>query len=923
MKQSQAYNEYENDIFSYLKTVMYDESIAELRRTGKEIHAGVFYETIRMLEGVEFGLAKIKNNLISTQAAYLDADVDAKRKIICFLNYLRLDKELIELATLVDSWFSVQVNLFIGLVENEFSEFYDDGHDWSPHNLPVDRVFECIAKYRETYNLRQKEIFEERTSCNKRHIEFATVFNKIVWREKKVYVLNLVVKINLVTRQYLPITQWRQDDVEHVMQALRSSYQVFGQQFNVLVDYVNTYLGTNESFNFHLVLVLKNDREHNDDQIAIEFWNLLNQNLNQQGYNFIVTVDSLNEVIKRQFNSRDVTGLLGYRPKKQLEDFNYWFLYLFAHTQRFVRAMRHSVQHTPFDIHDVGYKISRLFHEVRHPERKPRTKKAVELVKLSALYREFNGEGIWETATRKLKDKNTYTELCRISDEQKHFFVFKKDTSERMAQLELFIAHLEHADISPISEDVPLEYIVHAPKQYLLLIEKMAIILLLDHSLSHTYTEYLSETLQGTLSSGLAFFCHEHSKSRDVIKVPDNSDNFSLGFYRELHQYLYNLRCKLHESLKVKVGQDDIAAKKAQQMAKVRKNFDSITKYVRYYFRHNMDVYRFKMTCHVDTGHVPEALLCLALSEIWTEFLKDIKRKPKVIGKQLVAHVGTYISLTPPLIDVTLIFDATNQGGFQNNLVENINRHWKNYLTDEVKKQISHKLAKRQKDGKLLKDSAAIDYIDFLNKISLQSKQLPLIGEKRRGQNQALSCNYKDKKQRSAFIKILAGYYAYYGLLGRTPIEGCATDLNLLLKGRMPSSKQDSAIPAKIVKSDFVSEQPVSDKNETIDNVVNQEVDYSTDHDVLIAESISSLDDQIILEQNQAETESEDQPETILHTQNIEHLSPSDPLDQVAIVELVENHVDQTRENTMKSVNIEIRSKLVGVQPIINKPKGS
>ena len=61
MKQSQAYNEYENDIFSYLMTVMYDESIAELRRTGKEIHAGVFYETIRMLEGVEFGLAKIKN----------------------------------------------------------------------------------------------------------------------------------------------------------------------------------------------------------------------------------------------------------------------------------------------------------------------------------------------------------------------------------------------------------------------------------------------------------------------------------------------------------------------------------------------------------------------------------------------------------------------------------------------------------------------------------------------------------------------------------------------------------------------------------------------------------------------------------------------------------------------------------------------
>lgn len=811
MKQNQVYIEHENDIFNYIMTVMYDESIAELRRTGKEIHAGVFYETIRMLERVESGLAKIKSNIISTQAAYLDADVDAKTAMIYCLNYLRLDKKLIGLATNVDFWFSVHVKLFIGLVENEFSEFYDDGHDWSPYNLPVDRVFECVAKYREAYTLRQKEIYEERKDCNTRHIEFAKVFNKIVWREKKVYVLNLAIKINLVTRQYLPITQWRQDDVEHVMQALRLSYQVFAQQYSVLVDFVNTYLGGNESLDFHLVLASKNDREHNEDQIAREFWNLLNQHLNTQRYGFIVSVNSLNKVIKHRFKHRDVTGLLGYRPKKQLEDFNHWFLYLFAHNQRFVRWERQKLRHLAFDIHEVGYRVTRLFHEVRHPERQPRAKKIIEPVSLLALYREFSADAFWEKASRQLKDKHTYAELRRIFDEQQHFFVFKKDTSKWMAQLELFIAQLEHADISPISEEAQLEYIVQDPKQYFMLIEKLAIVLLLDHSLSKTTAEHLTETLQGTLSSRLAFFCHEHNKLREAIKVPDNSDDFSLDFYRKLHQYLYDLKCKLHERLKVKVDQDKVATETAHRTANVNKNFESITKYVRYYFRHDMDVYRFRMSCHVDAGHVPEALLSATFSEIWTEFLKDIRRKPKVIGKQLVAHVGTYILLTPPLIDVTLIFESSSQGALGNNVVENINKHWTSYLNDKVKKQLSRKLAERQQNGKLLKDSAVIDYIDFLNKISLQSNQLPLIGEKRHGQNQALSCNYKDKKQRAAFIKVLAGYYGYYGLLGRTPIEGCATELNLLLKGRMPSTEKNDAIPAKIAEKDSVPEQPAVD----------------------------------------------------------------------------------------------------------------
>ena len=238
-----------------------------------------------------------------------------------------------------------------------------------------------------------------------------------------------------------------------------------------------------------------------------------------------------------------------------------------------------------------------------------------------------------------------------------------------------------------------------------------------------------------------------------------------------------------------------------------------------------------------------------AFSEIWTDFLKDIKRKPKVIGKQLLAHVGTYVSLTVPIIDVTLVFESQNKGAIENVLVENIIKYWKCYLTDESKKQLIRKLEQRQQNGKLQDNSIVIDYMEFFNKLSLDSSQLPLISEKRKQQDQRLSCNYKDKKQRSKFIKTLAGYYAYYSFLKRMPIEGCVTQLNLMLKGRVPLDKQKSAISAQSQKTDLLLEQPTAVDNATINTIACQQDERPADHSGLVTESVSLLNYRDLLEQ--------------------------------------------------------------------------
>jgi hypothetical protein len=83
--------------------------------------------------------------------------------------------------------------------------------------------------------------------------------------------------------------------------------------------------------------------------------------------------------------------------------------------------------------------------------------------------------------------------------------------------------------------------------------------------------------------------------------------------------------------------------------------------------------------------------------------------------------------------------------------------------------------------------------------LSLESIELPLIHERRKRQGDYLLCNYKDKKQRSRFIKALAEYYANYSLLKRASIEGREIELNLLLKGRLPQH-EENMIPERIQK---------------------------------------------------------------------------------------------------------------------------
>ena len=912
------------DIFNYLKVCMYSESIHELRQTGKEIHSGIFYETIQMLDKVEFGLTKIEENIISTQSAYLDSDDDTKEDIIDYLNLLRLDRELIGFADKADTLFSIQASLFIRLVDEEFPEFYADGHNWTKSNLPLNRIFDCIAKYRQKYELSRESIHQDLVDCNNRHIELAEVFSKIVRKTKKVYVLSLMIKISPnFSRERLASSSWNQNNIEHVMEALRSSYADIVANFHVYADFVNTFMGTNESLNFCVVLVLKNDREYDSKLIALKIEHILKTDLNQRSIysrydDYDIKVYSLNERIRLHFKHRQVTDVLGYRPKKQLEDFNYWYLYLFTHFERFIKAERNRHRHFAFDIHEVGYRVSRLLHEIKNPapeSRPTRSKKTAKDITLSSLYREFSDDGLWEKAIYRLNNKKEYAGLCHIYDEQKHFFQFERDTSEQLKQLELFIQYLKYADISPISSvDAELGHIIQSPKRYLSLIEKLAIILIQDHYLDQVSTENLNYILKGTLSPNLRFFLREHNNNRDVVNLLNN-EIFSLDFYKGLHKYLYDLKVELHKS--------DIATEQAKGSANEQKNYKSINEYLRYKFKKDVDVYRFRMTCRFGTQNVPEALLCAAFSEIWTEFVKDIKRKPKIFGKQLVAHVGTYVSLTVPLIDITLIFDSANKGDFRINTVQKINEFWRGYLTDTFKEQLIRKLEKRRQSVKQTNNVLSVDYNDFFSKLSLESIELPLIHERRKRQGDyLLLCNYKDKKQRSRFIKALAEYYANYSLLKRASIEGREIKLNLLLKGRLPQH-EENMIPERIQKlSNNYGQSTVEEGNETVTKASQQD-EHPDDSGVPIPETPLSVDDQDISEQNQAETKSEDQPETILHTQNIEQSFPIDSSDQVVTLEPIENHLDQAGKNMMTGRKVEVHKKKVFVASPKAKPKDS
>lgn len=879
MTATQSFVVSNTDVFSYLKRCLYNESIDTLRRGGKEIRSGVFYETVHMIEKIEHGLTKIEENIISNRIAYEDSDDDTKEEIIHFLNQLRLDKELIQYAEKANTTFSIQVSLFCRIVDEEFPVFYVGGDHWTLTNIPLQQVFDCIAKYRQEVKSRRNIIKDDLIACNKRHIEFVTIFNKIIKKTKKVYILNLMIEISSIF--FIEKLSWDRDNIDHVIKALRLSYKHIITKFHVYADFVNTFMGANESLNFHLICILRNDSKFDSKLIALRIWDIINGDLNKRDHSnpvnrYDVKVQSLNEPIEYFFKPRHVAGVLGYRPKKQLEDFNEWYLYLFAHANRFIQSDRIKLKYLPFDIHEVGYRVSRLLHEIKNlesPYRPPHKEESIKSISLRSLYRELVDDKLWEKIIYRFENKKEYEGLCQIYDEQKLFFEFETDTKERFKQLELFIQYLKQTNIPAISAvDAELKHIVQSPKRYLSLIEKLAIILLLDHYLDEGSVDHLTYITKGTLSPSLNFFLNEHKKNRDVVNL-SSPEVFSLSFYKLLHKYLHNLKDKINKSR--------IATEQAKGTANRQKNYKSINQYLSYQFKQDVDVYRFKMTCKIEMQNISEVLLVVVFSEIWTAFVKDVKRKSKIIGKQLIAHVGVYISLTAPMIDVTLIFKSGNQGDVGVDTVEKLIEFWNNYLlTDKTKSQLIHKLQQRERGVTQSEPVMDVEYKDLLSKLSLQSIQLPLVMEKRKRQGDYLICNYKDKKQRSKFIKMLAEYYSNYSLVKRESITGSDIDLNLMLKGRLPQSKAP-IVPKPMLQTDTDTEQRMID-DEVVDTVSHED-EYLSDSIRPMPETKSLLNDQELSGQTQSALQSEDQSKTILNVQNIENSNNSDVIDQVTL----------------------------------------
>ena len=793
----------DRDVFNYLKVCMYSDSINELRRSSKKIRSGVFYETIRMLENVDSGLNKIEDNIISTEMAYLDSDDETKKEIIQFLNLLRLDKELIEFAGKINTFFSTRMNLFIQLVGEDFPEFYKSDYYWTQSDLPLKQIFDCIAKYRDLYGLSQEGIKRNSEECNEQHIKLAKIFYKIVKKAKKVYVLNLMIKIQPNSfREGASDFTWERDSIEHVERAIRSFYSTIVPTFNVYADFVNTFMGTNESINLHIVLILKNEGGYDSRLLAKQMWHIFNSYLNKrensnQRNDYDIKVDSLNERIKHHFKQKHVTDVLGYRPKKQLEDFNYWYLYLFTHFKRFIVSEHYRFKYLPLDPYELGYRISAIFRQIKETELEDRPKINQALAKevsLNSLYREFVDNKLWEKAISKLDHKKEYVGLCHIYGEQKHFLKFESNTSELLQRQELFIQYLKQVDIPPLSTvDVELEHIVQSPSRHLSLIEKLTIIQLLDHDLSGNNAEHLTRIIKDTTSPNLNFLLNDFKKNRDVVYLSRYSV-FSLDCYRELHKFLNGLKERIHKN--------DLAKELTKGAANRQKNNESINQYLLHQFKQDVNVYRFNMTCEIEIKNVSEALVITAFSEIWTAFVKDIKRKSKSIGKQLVAYVGAYVSLSVPSIDVTLIFASENKCDFEVDTVNKINESWKNYLTDETKSQLIRKLEKRKLNENQTESVQDINYDDFFKKLNLKSIRLPLINENVNHWYDCSLCSYSDKKQRSRFIKTLSEFYASYSLLKRAPIEGSDIGLNLMLKGRLPQKEKSKAIPPPIFKPD-------------------------------------------------------------------------------------------------------------------------
>lgn len=490
-------------------------------------------------------------------------------------------------------------------------------------------------------------------------------------------------------------------------------------------------------------------------------------------------------------------------------------------------------------------------------------------------------------------DAILHLELISFLYRQQDITRVPERTIDDLIQIESFLVRLMYLPIYEFSKTCRQRDFERAPtfKQLSLLFQQFLLILQMKY-----FEGRDKEPLPKELHSKAICFVNQFNAS--FKKDYRISQTYILK--RDLEDYKRKLRLMVQHEQKV--------------LHKHDKRIASIQNYLAQVLKKDVVILRFIFKCgRLDSGEAKK------FDDMFRDYSNNLKRR-YTKGFRLVGQVGVYIPHRQEhYIDATLIFQNDQQVSDRikaerdiETLKDEVALYWENYVKKKWEQIEEHK--KKQKNSKLKSD---VNPFSCFENRKLTAWSVAVVKTEPSLDQYEVEIFQGQHKIQKLFIAKIASYYAYSPviLVRETECESMLRTSRLILgRIREPHQKKPDVDD---LTTHLEQQENLSVENagpETNSQMEPQPIVLPSGQAEIITETDMSLPPV-----QQADDEQATNNELDLQG------AQSNELDENVVLTMdpTESHIDQTGKNTMKSVNVEIRRKLVGTQPIINKPKGS
>lgn len=745
------------DVFIMFKLI-YASRLSVYQQNNSEVYSGIFQETILQLEKMEEVLEQITNREAPTREEFNQSvkenNQEQIERIISFYQKLRVDRRLHELS-LKNHSYSFNVSSFNKLLFMKERPFITTERDvtWGRKNFPEQEVFDFAEMLQERLKKQQENMRRRLDSLLREYSSQVENLKQILRINKQLY----------ATCFDIEVTSQNDNWKGYIQSYLRTITNVpdFGTSLLRALDlrayYLTLEVNENEGFKIFLVVLQNKAEKSHTNALSLERM-LMDyfHSVNSKQFPFDITVLDIGKSIQKNCHPKAV-GYIG--SLTSLRQFQYWILGYLYFRWRYLQPHFNSYDETNVERYfgrKVLVEISKekpLAEVVILPARAKRLPQRRSPPTLFAQINLYKQQAqIWSDRRLPAKAK-TYLKLIELLYSEQDglgIIQYSEGILDVIVCIEKFMQTLLHYpalsfdypnhDLNCVQMN-PGRYLTQVAKQYLGIVKRLH---RLDHLLPIAAQSIGSEFI------GSFFTIYADTKHGAKNLLLSSITRREISFFNYLLKDLQSSGKQLQSSKTETSKRNTIAKNRAEAY-----------KYLRVIMKQDVLALRFMFSCKaVENKDYDQN----AFRALITDFIKNIKRRPKAIGAELQGYIGTYLYNEGLAVDVVLLFHSGDVGVVDSNIAKAVKQYWENYIA-EKEKNIEKQKLKTKEVADATANTSSFPHLTYFEGTQLVAEQRAVMASIRQLNAMGLIVNSYNRSLKNLFIKSLADYFAGYCLI--------------------------------------------------------------------------------------------------------------------------------------------------------------